>query len=290
MANRVTWTGFWINVILTAFKLFAGLIGNSGAMIADAMHSLSDFATDIVVLVSFRVVGRPADRDHSYGHGKYETLATAIIGSALALVGIGIFRAGFLEILAFSRGERLNSPGIIALIAAIVSIIVKERLYRYTEKVGRSIRSQAIIANAWHHRSDAFSSIGTFLGIGGAILLGKKWRILDPIAAIIVSWFIVKTAFKILSGSIKELVEGSLDENTNREIVSIVSGFHMVTDPHNLRTRRVGNKIAIEIHIRVPSDMHVSDAHAITSNIEEKIRDKFGESTFVNIHIEPGSA
>jgi len=286
-AKRVTWVGFFINLILTTFKLIAGIIGHSGAMIADAVHSLSDFATDIVVLASFRYVGKPADKDHDYGHGKYETLATAIIGGALLVVGFGIFWGGAAKIWDSLKGEHLAAPGGIALLAAIVSIIVKEWLYRYTARVGKRINSQAVIANAWHHRSDAYSSIGTMLGIGGAIVLGDKWHILDPLAAIVVSIFIIKVALGISSGSIKELCEESLDEAVEAEILQIASIYRGVTDTHNLRTRRIGCDIAVDFHIRVDPDMHVSEAHAIASKIESSIRDRFGYSTFVSIHVEP---
>lgn len=289
LANRVTWVGFVVNLVLTAFKLFAGIIGHSGAMVADAIHSLSDFATDIVVLASFRVVDKPADTCHDYGHGKYETLATAIIGGALLLVGGAIFWSGAVKIWSIVKGGHLEAPGGIALVAAIVSITVKEGLYRYTINVGKQINSQAVIANAWHHRSDAFSSIGTMLGIGGAITLGEKWHVLDPIAGVIVSLFIVKVAFDISSGSIRELTEESLDADIEDEIVQIASSVREVTHPHNLRTRRIGNDIAVDLHIRVAPDMPVADAHVITSKIEEEIRSRFGQSAFVSIHVEPQS-
>ena len=287
LANRVTWVGFFANLVLTAGKLAAGILGHSGAMIADAVHSLSDFATDIVVLASFRFVGQPVDKDHDYGHGKYETLATAIIGAALLLVGAGIFWGGATKIWASFKGEHLEAPGVIALIAAVVSIVVKEWLYRYTVKVGKRIDSQAVIANAWHHRSDAFSSIGALLGIGGAILLGEKWHILDPLAALVVSIFIVKVAVQISSGSLKELVEASLDETVEAEIVEIALAVPGVSHPHNLRTRRIGNEIAVDLHVRVDADLHVSEAHVIASQIEMRIRQRFGQSAFVSIHVEP---
>jgi cation diffusion facilitator family transporter len=286
-ANRVTWVGFYVNLVLTSAKLAAGIIGHSGAMVADAVHSLSDFATDIVVLASFRFVGKPIDKCHDYGHGKYETLATAVIGMALLLVGGGIFWGGATKIWAGFRGESLEAPGWIALVAAVVSIIVKEWLYRYTVKVGRHIDSQAVVANAWHHRSDAFSSIGTMLGIGGAILLGAKWHILDPLAAIIVSFFIIKVAVEISSGSIRELVEESLSEEVETEILEIASATPGVANPHNLRTRRIGSEIAVDLHVRVDADLHVSQAHVIASQIETRIRERFGQSTFVSVHIEP---
>jgi len=289
-ANRVTWVGFVVNLLLTVFKLAAGVIGHSGAMIADAVHSLSDFATDIVVLASFRVVGKPADKSYDYGHGKYETLATAIIGGALLIVGAAIFWGGAVKIWNSIKGEHMEAPGGIALVAAIISIAVKEWLYRYTVNVGNRINSQAVIANAWHHRSDAFSSIGTMLGIGGAIALGEKWHILDPLAAVIVSLFIIKVAIDISSGSIKELTEESLDDVIEGDITQIVYNIHGVTHLHNLRTRRIGSEIAVDLHIRVAPDMQVVDAHAITSKIEADIRNRFGQSTFVSIHVEPQSA
>lgn len=289
-ANRVTWVGFCLNLVLTAFKLLAGVIGHSGAMVADAMHSLSDFATDIVVLVGFRFVGKPADKGHDYGHGKYETLATAVIGAALLLVGASIFWGGAVKIWHSFKGEHLEAPGGIALVAALVSILTKEWLYRYTVITGKRINSQAVVANAWHHRSDAFSSVGTMLGIGGAIVLGEKWHILDPVAAVVVSLFIIKVAIDISSGSIRELAEESLADEVEDEIFRIASGFQGVTHPHNLRTRRIGSDIAVDLHIRVACDMRVDNAHEIASEIESAIRKRFGQATFVSIHIEPATA
>lgn len=287
VANRVTWVGFFVNIILTLFKLMAGIVGHSGAMIADSMHSLSDFATDIVVLVGFRLAGKPADDGHKYGHGKYETLATAIIGMALLFVGAGILWGGAVKVWNSVNGVRLEAPGGIALIAAVVSIAVKEWLYRYTVAAGKRIHSQTVVANAWHHRSDAFSSIGTMVGIGGAIVLGSRWRVLDPIAAVVVSVFIIKVALEILSGCIKELAEESLSAEVEEEILKIAASSHGVSHPHNLRTRRIGPDIAVDIHVRVAGDMRVDDAHAITSKIEAEIRRRFGQSAFVSIHIEP---
>jgi cation diffusion facilitator family transporter len=276
-----------VNLALTILKLAAGIAGHSGAMIADAVHSLSDFATDIVVLASFRLVGKPVDKSHDYGHGKFETLATALIGASLLLVGAGILWGGSVKIWASIHGEHMASPGYVALVAAVVSIIVKEGLYRYTMRVGKRIGSPAVIANAWHHRSDAFSSIGAFLGIGGAIVLGEKWHILDPLAALVVSVFIVKVAVEIASGSIRELTEESLDESVKGEIMQIASGVPGVVDPHNLRTRRIGSDIAVDLHVRVDEAMSVAAAHGIASKIEADLRARFGQSAFVSIHVEP---
>jgi len=286
-ANRVTWVGFFVNLALVAFKLFAGVAGHSSAMVADAVHSLSDFATDVVVLVSFRIVRKPIDEDHDYGHGKFETLATAVIGGALLLVGFGIFWSGVKSIWLGLHGTKLHAPGVVALVAAVISIASKEWLYRYTVRVGRQINSQAVIANAWHHRSDAFSSVGTMLGIGGAILLGDRWRVLDPVAAIVVSAFIAKVALRISATSVRELMEGSLDEASESEILSLVSGIKGVVEPHGLRTRKIGNLIAIDLHVCVDKAISVVDGHNIATQVEAELRGKYGQETFVSIHIEP---
>ncbi|HNZ69236.1 MAG: cation diffusion facilitator family transporter [Prolixibacteraceae bacterium] len=287
-ANRVTWVGFLINLVLTVFKLAAGVIGRSGAMLADAIHSLSDFITDIVVLVSFRMVKKPADEDHEYGHGKYETLATAFIGIALLFVGLGILYNGAKNVWSvLVLGQSIDAPGIIALVAALVSIIVKEWLFRYTKKTGDEINSQAVIANAWHHRSDAFSSVGTLVGIGGAILLGNRWRILDPLAAIVVSLFILKVAWQITRGSLRELLEESLDEETKKSIMEIVGQVEGVLEPHDLRTRKNGNRIVVDIHVRVKNETTIVEAHNLNNVIEFRLKERFGENTLISIHTEP---
>lgn len=286
-AARVTWVGFVWNLVLTAFKFTAGVVGRSPAMIADAVHSVSDFATDIVVLAGLRFSARPIDKSHDYGHGKLETMAATVIGAVLLLVGAGVFWAGATRIWACIGGQTPEAPGVIALLAALVSIVVKEGLYRYTVSAGKRINSRAVIANAWHHRSDAFSSVGTMFGIGGAIFLGEKWRILDPVAAVIVSVFIVKAAFEILSGCLGELIESSLDDRVESEIIGLAKSVPGVADPHNLRTRRIGRDIAVDLHIRVDGGMQVREAHALSSAIEGLIRRRFGKSSFVSIHVEP---
>lgn len=284
---RVTLVGSAVNLLLVIFKFAAGILGHSAAMIADAVHSLSDFATDIVVLAFVRVSGKPRDDDHDYGHGKYETLATAIIGIVLLLVGVGIFYNGCLSIVHFLQGEPLKRPDRLALIAALISIVVKEALYRYTVAEGRKLDSQAVMANAWHHRSDALSSIGAAVGIGGAVLLGERWAILDPLAAILVSYFIVRVAIKLSLPSIGELLEKSLPEETEKEIESIVLGFDGVSDLHNLRTRKIGNYFAIEMHIRMDGNLSLEHTHHTTTEIEHALKNRFGAQTFVNIHVEP---
>ncbi len=284
---RVTIIGSVVNFLLLLFKFLAGFVGHSSAMIADAVHSLSDFATDLIILVFVRLSAKPADRSHRYGHGKFETLATAIIGIVLLGVAVGICVKGVTDVVAVCHGYTLPAPKTVALIAAVVSIILKEGLYRYTVYAGRRLNSQAVIANAWHHRSDAFSSIGTLLGIGGAIIGGAKWRILDPLAAIGVSLLIAKVAIRIMKNSLDELLEHSLPEATEEEIKQVILSVDGVVAPHSLHTRRIGNHFAIEVHIRMNGDFSLTHAHQITTVVERRLKERFGEQTHVNIHTEP---
>ena len=284
---RVTLLGMFVNMVLFAFKLVAGLVGRSGAMIADAVHSASDFATDIVVLAFVRISSKPRDDDHKWGHGKYETLASLIIGVALFAVGVEILLDSAEKIKAVAGGEVLPRPGVIAIVAAAISIVVKEVLYQYTVRRGKKLDSPSVVANAWHHRSDAFSSIGALLGIGMAYFLGEKWRIADPIAAIVVAALIIKVSIDLCRTALAELLEKSLPKDVEAEILSIISSTPNVYKPHNLRTRRIGSDIAIEVHIRVNGDMSVFESHEISKDIERKLRSRFGENTAVAIHIEP---
>ena len=284
---RVTLAGSAVNVVLLVFKFVAGFLGGSAAMIADAVHSLSDFITDVIVLLFVKLSAKPEDSDHDYGHGKYETLATSLIGLALMFVGIMILYNGVCSIASAIMGNPLPQPGMIALAAALVSIALKEWAYRFTVKVGRKCESQAVIANAWHHRSDALSSIGTAVGIGGAILLGEKWAVLDPIAAVVVSVFIIRTAWQLTKQSAGELLEQSLPADMEREIVDIVAREPMTSEVHHLRTRRIGSHIAIEMHLRMPGDISLYESHQHATNIEQKLRKRFGASTHIGLHVEP---
>ena len=284
---RVTLAGSAVNVVLLVFKFVAGFLGGSAAMIADAVHSLSDFITDVIVLLFVRLSSKPEDSDHDYGHGKYETLATSLIGLALLCVGVMIMYNGVRSIVSAVMGNPLPQPGMIALAAALVSIALKEWAYRFTAKVGRECESQAVVANAWHHRSDALSSIGTAVGIGGAILLGEKWAVLDPIAAVVVSVFIIRTAWQLTKQSAGELLEQSLPAEMEREIETIVASEPMASEVHHLRTRRIGSHIAIEMHLRMPGDISLYESHLHATNIEQELRKRFGASTHVGLHVEP---
>lgn len=283
----VTLMGSVVNIVLLVFKFMAGILGGSAAMIADAVHSLSDFMTDIVVLLFVKISSKPEDKDHDYGHGKYETLATSLIGVALLCVGLYIFYSGAYRTWAAFKGAPIEQPGIVALWAALFSIVMKEWTYRFTVKVGKEVESQAVVANAWHHRSDALSSIGTAVGIGGAIFLGEDWAVLDPIAAVVVSIFIIRTAAMLVSGSLDELLEKSLPDEEERQIEQIVHSEPEVSGMHHLCTRRIGNRIAIEMHLRMPGEISLNESHAHATNIERKLRNHFGERTHINIHVEP---
>lgn len=284
---RVTIIGGIANSLLVAFKFIAGFLGNSTAMIADAIHSLSDFLTDVIVLLFIRISSKPQDKSHDYGYGKYETLATTIIGLALFIVGAGLLWNSVTQIYLVWQGNVIPEPGMLAFWAALISIITKECVFQFTVYIGKKVNSQAVMANAWHHRSDAFSSIGTALGIGGAIFLGEDWRILDPIAALVVSLFILKVAAGLLKDCIDELTEKSLPEDFEKDIEDLINQIPDVSGLHNLRTRKIGNHYAIEMHIRMNGDLSLLESHRKSSDLERIIKDKYGNNTHVGIHVEP---
>jgi cation diffusion facilitator family transporter len=284
---KVTLIGLIVNIFLTFFKYLAGVLGRSSAMIADATHSLSDLISDIIVLVFVRIAARPVDEDHRYGHGKFETFSTFAVGILLAVAGFGILWGAGHNIYNFSKGQIVEPPDSIALAAAFGSIIVKELLFWYTIIAARRNNSQVLRANAWHHRSDALSSVATLLGIGGAILLGGKWQVLDPIAAGLVSFMILRVAWKITMPAVNDLLEKSLPPETSKEICSIISSVEHVQHPHGLRTRRIGNNIAIEMHIKIDPSMSVYDSHEVTLVVEKKLKEKYGDDTHVVIHVDP---
>lgn len=284
---QVTLVGGAVNVLLLAFKFAAGIVGHSSAMIADAVHSLSDFVTDIIVLVFVKISNKPQDKSHDYGHGKYETLALTLIGIALMAVAVSIIVKGAIKIATWANGEVLEAPGKLAFWAAIVSIVLKEGVYRYSIIKAKKLNSKALEANAWHHRSDALSSIGTAVGIGGAIFLGERWTILDPVASVAVGAFIVKVAFDLLKNGIGDLMEQSLPDEVEEEILKIVAEVPGITEPHDLRTRRIGNHYAIELHILMDGNISLKEAHDKADEVEAALKQRYGEETHVAVHVEP---
>lgn len=286
-AQKVTLIGFVANLILSIGKIIAGFVGQSAAMLADGIHSLSDFITDAIVIIFIRISGKESDLDHAYGHGKYETFATLLISLALFIVSGSLLWTASNEILNVLNGGIIDEPRLIALWAAIISIVVKELLFRYTIKVGRMIDSQVIIANGWHHRSDAFSSIATTLGISGAIFLGAKWRVLDPIAGLIVSLLIVKVAYDLAKPSIEELLEKSLPKEVCDNIVEVIMQNKNVRGYHKLKTRKVGDHIAMDVHILLDRNLTFVDSHNVTKEIENSLKEKLGKNLHISIHAEP---
>ncbi|MDO5442422.1 MAG: cation diffusion facilitator family transporter [Bacteroidia bacterium] len=285
--STVTVWGAIGNVVLCVFKAVAGILGKSSAMVADAVHSLSDLVSDIVVLVMVRIASKGKDKSHDYGHGKFETLATVAVSLLLLVVGAKLMVGAIERIRFASGGGTLEAPGTIALWAALVSIAVKEFLYQWTARVGKRVDSPAMIANAWHHRSDALSSVGSALGIGGAILLGGKWTILDPIVGAVISIVIIVVAVKMSIPAINELTEASLPDETEERILSIFRSVPGIDNVHDLRTRRSGPDIIIDVHIVVDPEMTVAAAHDITAEAESTIRQEFGAGTQISIHVEP---
>ena len=284
---KVTLVGSAGNVVLLLFKFAAGWLGHSSAMIADAVHSLSDFLTDVMVLVFVHISAKSQDESHDYGHGKFETIASFLIGLTLLAAATGIVVAGISKLVTWWHGEQLVMPGTLALWAALLSIVVKEGLYHYTVRMGKALDSQAMIANAWHHRSDALSSIGAAFGIGGAILLGNRWAVLDPLASIVVGLMLAGAAVELLKTSVGDLTEQSLPRDTEDEILRIIQSLPDVRQPHNLRTRRIGNRIAIEAHVRMDGHLPLSLVHERATAIEHALKHRFGPDTHVSIHMEP---
>ena len=285
--RKITLIGAVVNIVLTAVKIVAGVIGRSAAMIADGVHSLSDLLSDVVVLVFTHISSKGRDRDHSFGHGKFETLATLIVSLILVVVGGKLMAGGVQKIAGVMNGETIPVPGRIALWAALASVIAKEILYWATMRIGSKVSSPVVIANAWHHRSDALSSIGALAGIGGAILLGEKWTILDPIASCCISIAIIVVAVKMALPSLSELLETSLPEAVEEDIKKTAAAVPGVEDIHNLQTRRNGISFIIDAHVVVDPAISVVQAHDIATAVEDALRSKYGPETQISIHIEP---
>jgi len=284
---KVTLVGSMVNLILTIFKIIAGILGMSAAMIADGIHSASDLLSDIVVLIFVHISSKDVDKDHDFGHGKFETLATLIVSVMLLVVGVNLMTSGIKSISSILKGNSVASPGFIALIAAVISILSKEYLYRYTVREAKKLNSPVMVANAWHHRSDAFSSIGSFVGIGGAMLLGNKWSLLDPLTGCIISIMILWMAVKMAIPAINDLTESSLPDDVENEIIRIAGDVEGVRNVHSLKTRRNGPIIIMEAHIVVDPCLSLISAHDIATNVEDSIREKFGKDTQISIHLEP---
>ncbi|MCF7936088.1 MAG: cation diffusion facilitator family transporter [Synergistales bacterium] len=286
-AGTVLWIGLLGNVSLSVLKFIVGTMGHSAAVVADAVNSLSDAVTDLVMALGFRVVAKPADNNHPYGHGKVETLLALLSGMVLLGAGGGILYDAARRLLQALDGIYPSVPGGIALWGAGISVVVKEGLFRYTHRLGRALDSRALLAKAWDNRTDVLSSAGTFIGVGAAVVLGHRWVLLDPAAALIISILIIKEALPIIRDSLRELTDASLDETTEQAICSCISDVPGVQGCHRLRTRRVGPTIAMDVHIHVARDLSIVAAHDIATEVERVLQRQFGDTILTSIHAEP---
>ncbi len=285
--NKVTLVAILVNLSLSGIKISAGLFGNSRALFADGLHSLSDFSTDIVAYLGARLGKKPPDDYHNYGYGKYESLSTLIISLFLGFVAVQIFIDGLESILSVIRGGTIEPPSWLAFAAALASIALNEGLFRYALSVGKKIQSDSIIANAWHHRSDGWTSVGALVGIGGAILLGGEWAVLDPVAALIVSLLVLKIAIQTFLPAIRELMDFSVDQKLLDQIYSTIEQHKEIQEYHNLRSRKVSGKIILEFHILLDGNFSLKKSHDIADTLEEELKDLLGKNAIITIHIEP---
>lgn len=287
VARHVTWVGFWINAALGLLKVLAGVFGRSSAMVADGVHSFTDFFTDIIVLIFVGISRRKANHEFQYGHGKFETFATMLLALVLGIVGVLFFVDGAEKTWQALHGAQLPEPTWLALAMALVSIGSKEWLFRYTRAAGERIHSPVVVANAWHHRSDAVSSLATLAGIAGAMFLGARWRVLDPVAAMVVSVFIVIVAFRIGRPAVAELLEVSLPSGIVRGMYGVIGHTPGVEAFHHFASRRNGNRMIVDFHIKVNPLITVEHAHHIASDVESRLKAEYGRELLVTIHIEP---
>lgn len=280
--RKVTWIGLVTNIGLSGLKFAAGYFGRSQALIADAIHSLTDTTTDIAIIAGSHYWSRPADEDHPYGHRRLETLVTAFIGIMLVAAGIGI---GW-EAIFTLHNKQAAPPGWIAFFAAMASIVVKEVLYRWTAAVGKKIKSPAIAANAWHHRTDAISSLPVLMAVGGALIF-PAWSFLDRVGAVIVSIFILHAAIKIIWPAVGELIDAGAPEEIQKKILEIASHTMGVREVHAIRSRYISSSIQVDLHIVVDGTISVREGHTIADSVEDNIICGIPEILEVVVHVDP---
>ena len=281
--RRITWFGLILNIFLTALKFAAGVFGHSQAMIADAVHSVSDFGTDLVLLLGIRAWSKPRDRQHPFGHERIETLIALFMGIFLALVGIWIVQDSLRGI----EKAHLDQPHLIAIIAAAISIVSKEAMYHWTRHVGRKTSSMALMANAWHHRSDALSSLPAGLAVAGAILLSDRWAFLDHIGALVVCVFLFHASYKIIVPAIAELLDAVPKSHVPAELVEVIAQTPGVLFAHNVRVRSAGARALADAHIEVDPNISVTAGHDIAELVKQRVLDQLPEVAEITIHVEP---
>lgn len=283
VAMKVSKVSIVVNVLLSAIKFGAGIVANSGAMISDAVHSASDIVSTLIVIIGVKIGGQNADEKHQYGHEKLECVVAVFLAIMLGLTGIGIGYEGIGRIEKALNGD-LPAPGILALIAAVLSILVKEWMYWYTRNSAKKINSSSLMADAWHHRSDAFSSIGSLIGIGGAII---GFKILDPIAAIIIAVIILKVSYDVGKDAVEKIVDVSCDEKIVNEIKRLTLEEVGVKGIDSLKTRIFGTKFYIDLEISVDGNISLNEAHIIAEKVHNKIEESFSEAKHCMVHINP---
>ncbi|SDY01793.1 cation diffusion facilitator family transporter [Acetomicrobium thermoterrenum DSM 13490] len=289
-ARRVISIGLVCNLLLMIFKLTVGLWGKSSALVADAVNSLSDSITDAVALIGFCITGKPHDATHDFGHAKFETLSTLVIGIFLIAAAGFILWNSIGKIISVAGGVSIEKISVITLIPAAFTMGVKELLYVYTNGMAKKLDSSTLKLKAWDHRSDVFLAGGTFLGIAGAVLLGEKWRVLDPITAAILGMVILRLAIPLAMESINELLEASLPEQEEKDILDIIWNIPDVRGIHDLKTRRLGPHIAVSVHIMLEGGMTLNRAHDITVQLERDFKRRFGPHSIITIHMEPADS
>ena len=288
LGQRATWIGFWINALLGAAKVVGGIFSRSSALVADGIHSFSDFFSDIIVLMMVRIARKKPDNEYQFGHGRFEALATVLLSLILIVVAVGIFYRGTANVIDFYHGVEIPRPGSLALWIILASIVSKEWLYHYTKRVGKKIKSEAVVANAWHHRSDSLSSIATLVGVAGARFLGEGWRILDPIAAMVVGVFIVGVSIQLAKAPLREMLGVSLPKSSKNAIIKALKNTNGVLGWSDLKTFKSGYDGFVIVHIKVDPDITVREAHQIATNAEHNMRKAVTDLNIVaGTHIEP---
>lgn len=288
IARHVTWVGFWWNAFLGVIKVLGGIFSRSSALVADGIHSFSDFFSDIIVILMVGISRKKPDQRYQFGHGRFEALATILLSIVLFVVAIGIIYEGIVNIIQYCNGHAIPRPGWLALIIIVLSIIIKEYLYHYTRRAGERIRSEVVVANAWHHRTDSFSSVATLIGVAGAMFFGEKWRILDPIAAIVVGVFILIVGIDLARPALKEMLGASLEKEAKKNLLKALKGTPGVLSYSDFRTFKSGNDGYVIVHIKVDPDITVREAHHIASNAEHNMRMSVHDLIIhPSTHIEP---
>ncbi len=283
VANRVSIITIIENVVLSIVKLIAGIMSHSNAMISDAIHSASDVFSTVVVIIGIKLASKESDKEHPYGHERLECVAAIILAMILFITGLGIGMDALQNIFQKSR-EELETPGILALLAAILSIVCKEAMYWYTRHYAKKIESGALMADAWHHRSDALSSVGALVGIGGAML---GFPVMDSIASLVIFVFIAKAAYDIFKDAIDKMVDHCCDEETEQQIYECVMKNDEVLGIDLLQTRIFGNKIYVDVEIVVDGSYTLNRAHEIAENVHDEIEKNFSKIKHIMVHVNP---